>query len=142
MIPVDELNNMVWASLAPSKIHGVGVHAIRDIKKGTRITNYNLNELTSARPFLFDEKMFGNLYPEIQNLILDRTLFYDSPTLIFYSPNAEVCLQSFMNHSDTPNSDGFVALQDIKQGEEITEDYRRVKEPHLLSKKHYRSLGI
>ena len=41
----------------------------------------------------------------------------------FQHPN-EVWLVSFMNHSDTPNSNGETALRDIAEGEEVTEDYR------------------
>lgn len=64
----------------------------------------------------------------------------DSNVFEFYSPNAEACLQSFMNHSDAPNSDGLTALRDIGEGEEITEDFRAVLEgltPHPLVARHH-----
>lgn len=44
-----------------------------------------------------------------------------------------------MNHSNNPNSNGWQAIRDIKDGEEITEDYRHpdMKE---ISKKHFKFL--
>ena len=43
-----------------------------------------------------------------------------------------------MNHSNTPNSDGKFALQNIPQGEEITEDFTKLAIPmHPLNKKHF-----
>ena len=37
---IDELNNTVWCLLGQSKIHGIGVIAIKDIQINTKITNY------------------------------------------------------------------------------------------------------
>ena len=37
------LNSSVWATIKPSKLHGVGVFAIRDIPKGTVITENTID---------------------------------------------------------------------------------------------------
>ena len=51
---MSELNRTVWATIAPSKIHGIGVHAIRDIPKGQPYTDYFINTLD--KPKLFNEE--------------------------------------------------------------------------------------
>ena len=115
----DYLNQTVWAKLAPSKIHGVGVFAIRDIPKGQKIfarcdPNTQAIKLDS----------FDRLLPEIAELI-DQRWFLARKGETFQSPNNDARLISFMNHSDTPNYDKYndVVLVDIKKGIEITENY-------------------
>lgn len=135
MIP-QYLNSTVWATLGPSKIHGIGVIAIRDIPRGTLLTDYSVR--SEGREVLkVTEEEFEQILPEIRSIILDRTIFCKGYPLVFLSPNSEQSLQSFMNHSDQPNSDGERALVDIKKGEEITEDYASFYTLHDLSKKHY-----
>lgn len=127
MDPVKYLNTTVWARLGPSVIHGVGVFAIRDIPKGTQITDFNLNDFRNQRPLRINYKDFEKILPEIRALILDYVTFLyhkKIPEFSFFSPNQNACLQSFMNHSDKPNSDGVWSLKAIKKGEEITENYR------------------
>ena len=67
----------------------------------------------------------SQLRPEIEKIIKERY-----PIVIqgypFPSPN-NIELMSFMNHSDKPNCYNDTALRDIKKGEEITEDYRRIE---------------
>lgn len=114
---VTRLNNEVWATLAPSNIHGIGVIAIRDIPKNTFISlkHDNLIEL--------DEASFLEIEEPIRNMILDRTIFYEGIEMYFRHPNSLAKLQCFMNHSDNPNTDGEKTLIDIKTGEELTEDF-------------------
>ena len=45
---IDDLNKTVFCRLGPSKIHGIGVIAIRDIPEGTRITDYSIHKLTKV----------------------------------------------------------------------------------------------
>lgn len=138
---VKYLNSTVWAKLAPSSVHGIGVFAIRDIKKGTLVTDYSIHTINNVGFLKISEEEFQLLDPEIRDLILDHTLFQEGQqNLYFYSPNMEVCLTSFMNHSDDPNCDGQIAIRDIMKGEEITEDYNTLfhgKNPHHLIQKHH-----
>lgn len=136
---VDYLNKSVWCRLAASPVHGVGVFAIRDIPEGTRLTDYNYSNIEDGIPFLtMSVADFIMLLPEIRSLILDRMLFEEGKHLKFVSPNHDQCLQSFMNHSDTPNSDGWYALRDIACGEEVTEDFRPLtKKMHPISLNHH-----
>lgn len=138
------LNSTVWCRLGASPIHGVGVFAIRDIPKGQQITDYNHSNIADGVPLLeCDESEFVHILEEIRELILDRML-YDASVkskLKFVSPNHDQCLQSFMNHSDDPNTDGLRALRDIKKGEEVTEDFHQLFDtPHALTKQHHHFL--
>lgn len=116
------LNKEVRCTIAPSSIHGIGVFALRDIVKGEELY---------VRPTLYQSwytvpyERFNELRPEIAKLISERWNVLNGSS--FKSPN-DVWLVCFMNHSDTPNSDGTVALQNIAKGEEITEDYRVIQD--------------
>lgn len=140
MNSVDYLNNTVYCRLAPSNLHGIGVIAIRDIPKGTRYTDVTNNNYWESPIFTLTEKEFSELLPEIQSLILDRTIFPEDD-ISFISPNADCILRSFMNHSDIPNTDGEITLRDIKAGEELTEDYFSfTKTMNPLTRKHFANL--
>ena len=141
MTDVEYLNSSVWATLRPSKIDGIGVIAIRDIPKGTKITEYSIHYIKETRLCSVSLNEFDLILPEIKSIILDRNLFQEWQTRFhFYSPNNEQTLQSFCNHSNDPNSAGMIALRDINKGEEITLDYRKMfngKNPHPLITKHH-----
>lgn len=117
---VNRLNEIVKARIMPSKIHGVGVFALRDLKKGQKI-------YSDIVPSVFDLSYgnFNKLWPEVKQLILERF-----PQIIngskFVWPTER--LQGFMNHSDSPNYDALSdeVMRDVKKGEEITEDYKQI----------------
>jgi SET domain-containing protein len=116
-IDPQELNDTVWATIAPSSIHGVGVFAIRDIPKGQKI-----NAQGGTGEWIRTD--LAKVEPEVRKLILQRwPLEVDGYP--YLSPNDDAILISFMNHSKEPNYDKQTdeALRDIKKGEEITEDY-------------------
>lgn len=119
---IKELNEEVKCTLAPSKIHGIGVFALRDIKKDEKLYCAPLEYKVYEIPY----KELDNLRPEIRKIIIERWPAVVSDVM-FESPN-NVGLMSFMNHSDTPNSDKDIATRDIKRGEEVTEDYRLIKD--------------
>lgn len=131
---IQELNTTVFCKLGVSLIHGIGVIAIRDIPKDTLFAVH----INSVYRIYQDD--FHLILPEIQELILDRTLFgVEHINLVFESPNTSAALQSFMNHSETPNSNGYKAIKDIKKGEEVTENYKSFYTatfPHKLSSRH------
>ena len=147
MKTIDKLNNSVWCTLRPSSVHGVGVFAIRDIPKGTLLTDYtftkaNLPQFPKRYKCTWEE--FSKLLPEIQAMILDRVLFserHNTTYLSFISPNRHAVLQLFMNHSNTPNSDGIYALRDIQKDEEVTEDFAHVTNDMIsLTRNHLQFL--
>lgn len=118
MKQIQTLNNTVKCKLAPSKIHGVGVFAIRNIRKGEKLYCQETKRLWLSIPF----KDFHNIREEIRELIIQRYPSVKEGSM-FLSPNADALLQSFMNESDNPNYKDDIALKDIKKREEITENY-------------------
>lgn len=117
---VEMLNELVKVKVAPSPIHGVGLFALRDIKKGERVyadAQYQALDI----PY----KFFKKLRPEVAEQILGRW-----PQIVngsqFIFPDCKN--QAFMNHSLQANYDGVtdMALEDIQEGTEITEDYTKI----------------
>ena len=121
----------VYARIGSSEIHGVGVFAIRDIPKGTK---------------LFQEDESGLVWKKRADLKL-HTLpdevrkLYDQFCLIKDKGETYGCPRSFnlmtvawhLNRSKTPNVGcdedySFFALRDIKVGEELTADYHTYNE--------------
>lgn len=120
-IQQDELNGLVKTKVAPSPISGVGVFALRDIAKG-----HKLNVDMYPRMYNLSYSNFSKLFPEVREYLLERW-----PEIVngsnFIYPDTRI--QAFMNHSDDPNYDAKadVLLRDVKAGEEITEDYRKIE---------------
>lgn len=118
------LNKTVKCTLGVSKIHGIGVIALRNLKKGEKLYCWGQEHKWLKIPF--DE--FYRINPEVRELITTRwpTVALNAP---FMHPNSEAWLVSFMNHEDDcnyyPETDS--AKRDIKKGEEVTEDYRKLK---------------
>lgn len=115
---VKMLNELVKVKIAPSTVHGVGMFALRDLKKGEKLYA-NAQYQALDIPY----KMFKKLRPEIAQEILGRWPQIVNGSHFIYPDSNFV---AFCNHSDTPNYDAVkdVALEDIPQGTEIFEDYR------------------
>ena len=118
------------AVLKPSPIHGIGVFAAHDIPKGTRVfadLNYRWYELNSVPvelrkycQFLTEDKVRG---PER----FDR-----------------MEVDWFLNHSNDPNiveikEECWIAVKDIKAGEELLIDYTQLNEPEYLKELFYKN---
>jgi SET domain-containing protein len=117
---IAELNAAVKTYIAPSKIHGVGVFALRDIAKGQTL---GLDDL--FRVYTLPYSSFKKLFPEVRKLLLGRWPQVVNGSHFMYPTDRS---QAYMNHSDTPNYCGFkdAALKDIKKDEEVTEDYKLI----------------
>lgn len=118
---VKMLNELVKIKIAPSAIHGVGVVAMRNIKQGEKLyadAQYQVLDV----PY----KDFKKLRPEIAEYILGRWAPIVNGSHFIY-PDSKMI--AFMNHSDEFNYDAKndVALRDIKEGEEVTENYRDIE---------------
>lgn len=120
---ITKLMTEIRCKMASSPLHGVGVFALRDVRKGER-----LYIVPGSLDRIFYTVSWANLtklFPEQRALILDRW-----PSIIngsyFLHPNDEVWLASWINHQDDFNYDqaSDMAVKDIKRGEEITESYR------------------
>lgn len=126
----------VWLTLKPSKIHGIGVFALRDIPKGTKV----IWQYDTVETITMSEHEFATLPYEIQQEILSRVIFIKGEPLTFLDPNCVTDYRSYMNHSNTPNTDGIYTLTDIKKGEELTESYTQMGDWHDLTMKHMASV--
>ena len=116
-----DLNKLVKVRLAPSKIAGVGVFAMRDLKKGEKL-------YSDIAPLMFTLRYssFNKLRPEVREIILEQF-----PNVVNGSAFAwpTTRLQAYMNHGGdesnySPMTD--TLTRDVKINEEITEDYRNI----------------
>jgi SET domain-containing protein len=118
----------VYTRLAPSKIHGVGVFAIRDIPKGAYV-------------FVDDEAdiVWVNK-KDIEGLPTAIRRFYDDFAIVKGSSYGcpvsfdKLTNSWFLNDSAEPNVAAdreyrFYALRDIEKGEELTADYETYSDP-------------
>jgi SET domain-containing protein len=142
---IDYLDSNVWVRLSNTK-HGVGVIALRDIPKNTKITDYDDFKLESLsiKIFLINDQEFLKdiikLHPNIQNLIKDRYIFHNEGSGHILSPNSHQIYRLYINHSENPNVDtNLVSIKDINEGDEITFSYKDIvlNNTHTISKKHY-----
>lgn len=112
----------VYVRLAPSRIHGVGVVAIRPIPKGTYIFYGDEDKL-----IWIDKASSRRQSGEIRRLYRDfcvtRGQQYGCPRNF-----NQLTPAWYLNHSKTPNVGAdeaycFYALRNIRKGEELTADY-------------------
>ena len=118
---IAKLNSEIKATVGVSKIHGVGVIALRTIWKGERVYANALPQVVKIPP-----GSLGKLFPEVKKIILDRW-----PSVVNGGAVGihEVRLLSLMNHSSEPNYDPMTdeALEDIPAGAELFENYRNME---------------
>ena len=127
-VVAQHLNETIKCTIRPSRLGGVGVFAIRDIKEGELLSEYHYDTLNMKKSFIkMTREEFEQIIPEVQSVILDRIFFNkEQEYLMFLSPNQDQYLQTFMNHSLKNNSDGKFAIRFICKGEEITINYREM----------------
>ena len=102
-------------TIANSRIHGKGIFAGRDFKKG----EIGLHWDSYARPI--SDQEYAKLTEGQKRMVFDGKLYASA--------------SQFINHSCEANVgsvDGYdTAIRDIKRGEEITCDYHREKIPFI-----------
>lgn len=128
-----------YCRLAPSRIHGVGVFAIRDIPKRTDPFAVGVRHprgWVRIMPAEIERAPAG-----VRNLL--ASLFVPDADGAFRIPilgTNLVDIGAYLNHSDRPNmrsSDGhrFVTRRRIRAGEEMTVDYATYGAEDLLVKR-------
>ena len=118
-----------YCQLQPSPIHGIGVFAIRDIPKA-RNPFKTLTKYAAPGSVRVTDKELAVLPPQLAALI--RALFVPTTEGKLYIPTCGlnvIYLDSYINHSPHPNlrtKDGvrFITTHRIREGEELTVDYR------------------
>ncbi len=118
---IDTLNSIVRTKIAPSPISGVGLFALRDIPKGTKLganDTYKVYKLTLTQ--------LKKLRPEIREEILGKWPQICNGSAFAYPTTRQ---QAYINHSDDPNYNPFTdeTIKSVACGEEITENYRNIK---------------
>ena len=119
---IDYLNDKIRCYVAPSKIHGIGVFALRNLKAGENL--YLFPENQERTWFIVPYSRFKDLYPDVRNIILMRW-----PSVIngsaFLAPNDDIWMGSFVNYSPDYNYDQRkdLMIKDVIKDGEILEDY-------------------
>ena len=121
---LEHLQKEVYCRLGISKVHGIGVFAIRSIPKGVK----PLVSLIKIKEFEFSKKEIKKLPATVRKEV-EMFCYYDSkkhliPSIGLNSMN----LAFYMNHSKKPNvkflkNGDIVAIKQIKTGEELFFDY-------------------
>lgn len=129
MIPHRPPHEGVYARIGSSKVHGVGVIAIRPIPKGTLVFDGE-----SERVVWVSRAEVRRMPKATRALYEDFGMVWEDKIGVPPSLNM-LSVGWYVNHSDTPNveagDDGrFRALRRIQAGEELFADYRTfVDEP-------------
>ena len=119
-----------YTRLAPSKIAGIGVFAIRDIPKNKKVFAGETSKLV-----WYSKKEVEKLDPEIQRLYEDFCILegdkYGAPDNF-----NNLSIGWFLNHNPrNPNircnrDCEYVSLRPIKKGEELSVDYQTFADNH------------
>jgi len=130
---LSDLEKNVYCMLRPSKVHGVGVFAIRDIPKDTNPFKGTRKVVWTAYPRKEFEKN-KKIPKEVRELVKALCLVEkDTVYLPDHSLNA-VDVSYFLNHSKRSNmkpargATMFITKRRIKKGEELTFDYKKIND--------------
>jgi hypothetical protein len=109
---------MVDIIVKDSPIHGKGVFAGRDFKKGEIVLKWNTShKLTKVQ------------YKRLPSSEKGYVIFINGDYVLMPPP------ERYMNHSCEPNThptdEADVAVREIKKGEEVTSDYSSVNPPDV-----------
>jgi SET domain-containing protein len=122
---LQQLHHHTFAMLKPSPLHGIGVFAITEIKKGERkiFSDYECDWIEVSK------EEVDALPQHARDLVENHCLFNETHYYIPEYGFKIFDLAVYLNHSDQPNlisiNDGefFEAIRDINVGEELLVDY-------------------
>jgi SET domain-containing protein len=120
----DHLKHEVYCKLGVSKIHGVGVFALRDIPKGTK----PLKSMVTHKEKKFSRTEIKDVPGSVRKHLADFCLVEGGRVFVPQIGMNAVNISTYLNHSKTPNlffnkEEVLEALRDVQRGEEMTIDY-------------------
>ena len=130
------LKHETYCRICVSKIHGVGVIAIKDIPKG--VDPFKLPIFNRNKPIKINKGDYNKLDSSVKKLVADFIAKEDDGS--FYVPKYgmnSLDISFYMNHSDdnnidhNDNHDNFMTHltnRKIKKGEELTINYADFKD--------------
>lgn len=133
------LKNDVYCRIGVSKIHGVGVIAIKDIPKGTNPFIINNTFCKDYKAINITEKELNSIPVEVKKMVKDfiapgKNGKYSIP----YGGMNSLDISFYLNHSINNNIDIydddqcefviFITNKFIKKGEELTINYKELSE--------------
>jgi SET domain-containing protein len=122
-------HHAVYVRIRPSRVHGVGVFAIRSIRKGTNIFRGDDGEIVWVR-----KNQVKGLPKELKRLYEDFCIIKQKGKLYGCPKSFNILTVAwYLNESKSPNvycdaNYDFFALRDIRPGEELTVDYSTYNE--------------
>ncbi len=125
---LNELQRNTFVMLKPSPLHGIGVFALVDIKKGQR----GMFSKDKSEWLKISRQEVAQL-PLHSRELVENFCLYDSEN--YFVPEygfKMIDLVIYLNHTDEPNivsineGEDFETLRDIKAGEELSIDYGEI----------------
>jgi len=113
------LKHEVYCKLGVSKIHGVGVFALRDIPKGT----LPLLSMASRKEKKFSRAELKELPSSVRKHLADFCLIEGGRVFVPEIGMNAVNISVYLNHLFDNDKGVLEALVDIPKGEELTIDY-------------------
>lgn len=122
---IENLFNKTYCRIQPSKKHGVGVFAIKEIPEGVNPFETEDEEETME----LTEQEIEGIDPEVRKMIVDFSFYKDGIYYLGEYGLNGMNISYFLNTSKEPNvksvngGEGFVTARKIEKGEELTVDY-------------------
>lgn len=126
---IKHLENDIYCRIGISKVHGVGVIAIKDISKG--INPFKSLSTQQDKIIKLTDADLKNVDSNVKKIVNDFFGNKDGYDVLYYGPNY-INVSYYLNHSDKPNLDltsgkseyyEFVTNRKIKKGEELFINY-------------------
>ena len=123
-----ELSQNTFVALKPSPVEGIGVFAIADIKEGQS----GLFSKDKSEWIAVTKAEVEALPPHSRFLVENHCLYDDEHYFIPEYGFKMIDLVVYLNHSDEPNvrsineGEDFIALREIKAGEELLINYGEI----------------
>jgi hypothetical protein len=125
---IKDLEENIYCRLRPSSVSGVGIFAIRDIPKGVNpLKNFLKCRYVEVDPKLVFEN--EKIDPAVKKLVNDMYVVAEGKLNLWEGGLNALDIGFFINSSEHPNmvaesgAESFVAMRDIKKGEELFVDY-------------------